>query len=275
MNVEILIITYQKDAQWLDCCLRSITKYTNGFSGVTVVYPYRDTEVLAPICNRRSVVTKQFAEAEGKGHLHQNALKCFADHYCPKADYIAHIDSDCLFVTASTPQSFFAGAKPIILTKSYDSLRPKADEITPYVWKAPTERALGFGIDLEFMSALPIILARSVYEQVRGLVSRNHGVPFIDYVLGCKPNFPYGFCEFNALGAWAHRFTHDDYIWQDVDAIGMLPLDYHVWHLWSHGGRDYVHPRFGSMRQGDIIDLIMDRTDQRDVNPFTLLRPPS
>ncbi len=256
MKMKILIVSYGKDAPGLEHCLRSIDKYASGFSGVTVVYPYRDMNALGPICKRHDVAVRMFQEIAGKGHLHQNAIKCHADVYCLGADWILHMDSDDIFVTPTRPESFFRDGKPILCYQSYETLKPKGNEVTAYVWKAPTERALGFATELEFMCAFPIIHHQSTYEGTRQWIAREHKCNFMDYVFNQKADFPYGFCEFDALGGYAHRFAHEKHTWQNVDTDGWAPLNWHLWHLWSHGGMDHVHPFF-KMAQGEIIKLAL------------------
>ncbi len=216
-KVAILIVSYWKDAQWLEYCLRSIAKYAIGFAGVTVAYPYRDKEAMRPICFKHGAAMQEFKEIEGKGHLHQNAAKCMADKLCPKAEFVLHVDSDCLFYKPVSPRDYFVDGKPVLLIEEYERLKPvNSGHVSPYLWKAGTEKALGMKCQYEAMRRHPAVHPRALYSEMRDHIENLHGVPFLDYVMAQSEVFPYGFSEFNCLGAYAHHFLYDEYHWTDV-----------------------------------------------------------
>lgn len=256
-TTHIFVVTYYKDAEWLKCCLKSIFKFGVGFDGVTVAYPKRDRDIIRPICVTFGAIAREFEEIEGKGHLHQNAIKCMADIFCPSADFILHTDCDCLFDQPLVPADYFQDSKPVLLIEDFERMKPVGNEATGYLWKAPTEKALGMKCQYETMRRHPAVHYRATYQAMRKHVETIHGTSFIDYVMAQNPKFPYGFCEFCALGCYAHHFMYGKYYWIDV-GTQERPKDKLV-QLWSHGGMEMVRnqPPHTGMRQGDIVKAIL------------------
>lgn len=109
-----------------------------------------------------------------------------------------------------------------------------------YFWKFAADFALGWFVWRETMQWMPIAHYRGVYAKTREIIAARHGVPFEDYVKGCRNEFPQSFAEFNTLGAVAHKHFEDRYSWRDVHAHNHIFWG-KVLQSWSHGGFDKPH----------------------------------
>lgn len=235
-KVSVLVVSYLKDIEFLRYCLMSYVKFASGFSGITVAVPREGAAPLKKLCSEYGAECYVFDEAVGKGHLHQNAIKCMADEIIPDADYILHTDSDCCFIEPVTPLDYFVDGKPVLLYQPYESLATEPGEQNKHFWREPTERALGFPVANEFMVRHPAVHDVRTYREMRKTVYVNHNQGFLNYVLNQKKTFPYGFCEFNTLGAYAFANHPERYHWIDVSKEPR-PRD-HIIDFWSHGGLD-------------------------------------
>lgn len=233
-KVGVLVVSYLKDIEFLRYCLMSYVKFASGFSGITVAVPRERAAPLKKLCSEYGAECYVFDEAVGKGHLHQNAIKCMADGIIPDADCILHMDSDCFFTEPTTPLDYFVDGKPILLLEPYVHIPAETNR---RVWKEPTERAVGIVVEHEFMCRHPAVHNRETYYALRTQIQHEHNEPFLSYVLRQKKDFPYGFCEFNSLGACAYYLLPEQYHFVDLSKEPR-PKDY-VIAFWSHGGIDF------------------------------------
>ena len=229
MNAHILILSWAPDAEWLHYALRSIQRFARGFAGVTVVYPTGDDQLLRPLCERFGATPRPHDEPPHPlGHLAQNLAKSCADLYCPKGTTACfHFDSDCVFVAETTPQDYMRDGLPVLVYRSWQDAGP-AD-----CWREPTRRALGWDPPFETMACMPLFFDVRAYPMVREHVARTHGMPFEQYVMGCKPTWPYGYCEFCTIGA----FVLEKARWLCAPVgVGPRPwgLPEKIRQLWSH-----------------------------------------
>jgi Family of unknown function (DUF6492) len=233
MHCDILIRSYYKDLGWLAYALRSIRRHCHGFSKVIVVVPQSSRERLDWLrLNGDVTITCPNYRDD---YLGQQVTKLMADTFS-EADYICHIDSDCIFQRSTTPEDLLVGRRPAVLMAPYDSL----DSHTP--WKALTEQLLRREVPMEFMRTPPYTFPRWIYAAFRQHVSALHGTSLEKYVL----RQPYrGFSEFNALGAYAYLYHHESFVWRDVGHIHDSPCRV----FWSWGGID-------SATRREIEDLL-------------------
>jgi len=243
--VEILIVTFARDMDFLRYCLKSIEKFCRGFSGVTIAVPEHDRGKFDWAARRTKVV--YFNEPEGKGMLAHEIQVCRADELCPYAAAVLHVDADCIFWRNCTPKDFAPGGKPLMVRERYADLLNSNRRI----WQKCVESAIGLKPEYECMVRHPNIHLRGVYERTRWLVEKHTGKAFDDYVLSCDNAFPQGFAEFPLLGAVAISHYRDQYTCVDYSpqrdasecgaALGSFQYIYRrdrdfLAECWSHGG---------------------------------------
>lgn len=235
-KAEIFIVTYWKDAPWLDYCLRAMRKYCSGFSGITLLIPRQNSESVRRVAEPYDVNLQLFDEREGKGMVHHMVQVCRAEEWCPKADVVVHFDPDCIFHTPTSVSEYVKDGKPVMLKRTYTGLRdPKSKAVSDCIqWKPVVEKAIGFETDCYTMCRHPSVHPRELYPKFRRQVEVYQGKPFDDYVLEQRNSFPQTFAEFPSLGAYAWRFMKDSYHWIDIDKVP--PPKDHQKTYWSHGG---------------------------------------
>jgi hypothetical protein len=257
-KVGILIVTYLKDIEWLEYCLRSFQKFATGFDQVTIAIPRQGSAPLKKLAATYGVSVWVFDEVFGKGHLHQNAIKCMGDAIMPMMDYVAHIDSDCCFTEPVTPEDYFIDGKPVLVMEPYADIA----EDNRRGWKPVTEMAVGFPVTYEFMCRHPAVHPKNLYYQTRKLVEKVTREEFLSFVLRQKSTFPYGFCEFNTLGAYAFENMHNAYHWIDVSKE-RRPRDKLI-QFWSHATPDEeLEFRFNGEKHKLIPRVFMDKLLER------------
>jgi hypothetical protein len=158
-------------------------------------------------------------------YLGQQVTKLYADRYSD-ADYICHVDSDCVFQRPTTPADLTVKGLPYVLMAPYARL----DSHVP--WRRLTEQFLGTPVAFEFMRRPPYTFPRWLYPQLRQWCQQQHATPLDRYVMGRPPR---GFSEFNALSALAHSQHRDAFTWIDVTAQEPPPAPCRVY--WSR-----MHP---------------------------------
>jgi hypothetical protein len=224
MICDILIRSYYKDFGWLRYALRSIRKYCRGFSKVIVVVPESSRQKLdwMRLAGDVTITCPNYRD----DYLGQQVTKVTAD-LVTDADFVCHIDSDCVFCQPTRPQNLFEAGKPRILMAPYARLDPHVP------WKDLVERLLCRPVDYEFMRMPPYTFPRWLYGEFREYIALLHGRRLEDYILD-QPSR--GFTEFNALSAFAFYRYRDAFQWVDVD--DWPPSKQHCRVYWSWGGID-------------------------------------
>jgi hypothetical protein len=231
-GVEILIVSYRTDRPWLVHCLNSVRKFTDRFSGVTVLVPEQERDDFTEFTRSHGVRLACYDRHRDakRWHLDHQRMKCWSDAVCPEADAILHVDSDCVFTEHATPDDYVRDGRPVLVVKPYAAF---TTAVPP--WGECTSTAVGWTVEHETMCRLPVLHWRGVYGALRARVEAVHACPFDHYVLGCKPTFPWGFSEFNALGQialsepWRDRYAI-------VDKSKETPPPSKLRQFWSHGG---------------------------------------
>ncbi|MFA1550217.1 hypothetical protein [Actinomadura chokoriensis] len=223
-SYDIVIRSYQRDFQWLRYCLESIGRYCTGFRSVVVIIPP------ASLAKWRwlglSADRVLCCPAYRDDYLGQQVTKLHADRYSD-ADFICHVDSDCVFERSTTPGDLTCEGRPYVLMEPYARL----DRHIP--WRALTERFLGEDVGHEFMRRPPYTFPRWLYPALRKRSRELHGMSLEEYVMSRPPR---GFSEFNALGAYAYRHHRDAFHWIDVAHDAAPPPPCHV--FWSRQNLD-------------------------------------
>jgi hypothetical protein len=223
MEMALFVRTYWKDLDWLALCLRSIERHCREFCETVVAVPESTRPWMAQRVLPRGV-RLVYGPVYADDYLGQQATKLHAD-LVTAAAFIAHVDADCIFVRETRPQDLALQGRPRLAT------RPNIELGRHYPWRGPTERFLGFAVDLDFMRRPPFVYPRWIYARLREHCETAHGVALDRYVAGRPPR---GFSEFNALGAFAHRFHGGQFEFVDEHS-GDLPPPCCDWH-WSWGG---------------------------------------
>ena len=225
MVCDIVIRSYRRDLDWLAYCLRSIDRFCSGFRHVVLVVPRSCGDWLSrrtlPLRDR-TVLCADYAQ----DYLGQQVTKLHAD-CITDADYICHVDSDCVFVRPTKPGDLIADGRPQVRLAPYAAL----DRHMP--WQAVTEEFLGRPVAYEFMRSPPYTFPRWLYPAVRQHAMERHGVALADYVLSRRPR---GFSEFNALAAYAFWRHHDAFEWCNLTVDAVVEPACRV--FWSWAGLD-------------------------------------
>lgn len=253
-KMEILIVTFKRDLEFLRYCMRSIAMFTSGFMGVTVVVP--NTEKNLYDWMPKGAKLRTFEEQPGKGMVGHLAMKCHADELCPNADFVLHMDADNMFFAGVTPDDFLMGYRPMLVRERYAECGARNEN--RLVWQDRVQKAIGIKPEWETMVRHPQVYQRDVYRKTRELVTAHTGQQFDDYVLAQQNTFPQGFAEFPTLGAVAlkyfeHKYWPIDYD-RDADAAecGVDPAQ--SWQYLYRPGRDklvefYSHAGFAQYRK--------------------------
>ena len=219
--------SYWRDLEWLRFCLASIDKYCRGFSGVVVVLP-RGSEAwwrrcdITPATGTRLEWCADYRD----DYLGQQVTKLHADLYT-QADFVCHVDSDCVFDRPTWPADLIVDGRPRIQIRATERLG------RAYPWKNATEKFLAWPVETDYMQAPPFCYPRWLYSRVRDHSLAQHALELETYVLA-QPSR--GFSEHNVLGAYAWRYHHEAFRWIDGDTD--LEVKRHCRWYWSWGGMD-------------------------------------
>lgn len=244
-RVEILIVTFARDMEFLRYCLRSIRQYASGFYGTTIVVPSHEVGLYDWV--KREARIRYFDEPEGKGMMAHEIQKCRADEWRPAADFILHLDADCMFFRRVTPADYVKEWRALMVGEPY----AKITNPNRHIWKKCVKDATGYEPTHDCMVRHPQIHPRQAYKATREAVEAFTGKPFNEYVLGCKNDFPQGFAEYPTIATiglrqfrpWYNFVEHDhaDDVKLTGQPAGSFQYAYrrdkdHLVEWWSHGG---------------------------------------
>jgi len=224
---DILVKGCARDARWLPWLFRSIARFATGFREVVVLFPRAERAAIDGMGLTRERVI--FTDDHGDGYLYQQVCKLQADRYTD-ADFVCHVDSDCIFQGPASPETYFTEGRPQLLHVSYAALGGEGAAC----WRAGTERALGRPVELEFMRRMPLVYPRAAYAGFRGFLERTHGTPLEPFLMGSPPDARPS--EFNWLGAWCWFHMHDGFHWVDTLSEPLPPNPLRQY--WSHSFLD-------------------------------------
>lgn len=256
MRRALLWNTYGGDVEWFKVSARSYRKFAGGWDYAKCIVPNHDKHLFEQPCAENGIYLAGYDEWPGKGFLHHMAMHCMGDlHFPDDVDVIFHIDSDCVFAEPSIPEHWIVDGKillPFMDFSEFLKMPVQPDEERTFMgftgktvdfqrgqywWKFATDFALGWNVRRETMAWMPLAYTRETYEQTRALLEARHRKPFQEYIKGCRNEFPQSFCEFNTLGAVAHKFFESSYCWWNLKTHG-YPFQGKVIQCWSHGGFD-------------------------------------
>lgn len=207
MNTSLLIVTFRRDFPYLKYCLRSISRFATGFHRLHILVPTGQGDEVQSMCVVEQInmpmVVSEYEEWPGKGMMHHMLKIMYADDYCFDADFIAHIDSDCVFTEAVTPNDYIKDGRPILRYERFENIGRRHPGAT--AWQAPTERCLPFAIPWETMRCHPGVHIREVYPEARLLIEDKTQKTLDQYLQSVGHTYPEQFCEFVTLGNVAMR----------------------------------------------------------------------
>lgn len=262
MNTEFFICTHAKDFPWLKYCFRSIAKYARGFSGVTVLVPDSDLEAFTRLDEESLRVTRSglqvhcFTEAEwpGQGMLWHECQEMFADQWCPSADFIAHLDPDCVFTAPVTPETFIKNGKPILRFENFSFIGARHPGVLR--WQECTEKCLPFPVHYETMRCHPEVYHHGLYAEARHQMEFTTKKTVVDYVKSCRNEFPQTFCEYVTLGNVAMHLFPDLYELVEQTGDVVTPPN-HLQQFWSHGLIDQPQDIWVNGRKKTVVPIAM------------------
>lgn len=245
-RVDILIVTHAKDMEFLKYCLLSIRAFAREFGQVVLLVPERERGKY-DWTKRTSV--QYFHEPEGKGMMAHEIEKCRSDEHCPNADFILHMDADCMFMRPTTPDDFVQDWRCLSVCEPYAKITNK----NRFIWRDCVKTATGLVPTHDYMVRHPQVHPRDTYYLTRSAVEKYTGRTFNDYVLSCQSEFPQGFAEFPTLSTVGRLLVPSSYNFREYDKKADVELccvdpstfQYvyrksrdHVVEFWSHGGID-------------------------------------
>lgn len=221
MSTSIFIKTWTGDLEWLPYCLQSIDKYGIQFKETVIVSDASCLKEVQDIANNSLLNTKVVSVPDWEvGYIQQQWVKLHADKWVT-SDYVLYVDSDCVFTTNFTPESFMCGGLPILMKTRYGNLEGAE------VWKKITEDFMGFPVQYEYMRRLPWMYRTDTLKHFRNCYSQ------VDDHL--KSLTTREFSEFNVLGAFIDRF--EGYRYHITDTELWIPPSV-ARQFWSWGGID-------------------------------------
>lgn len=259
MQVEILIVTFRRDFSYLEYCLRSIAKFATGFSGLTILVPKEDSLECSKLVLDGPQIPFQKKTATGdewpgKGFLWHMAQILRADEWCPDADFIAHIDPDCIFTEPVTPQDYVKDGKPILRFEYFASIGRRHPGCA--AWQEPAQRCLPFLVTMETMRCHPGVYHHGLYAEARLQIEKKTGQPCDDYIKSQRQEFPQGFCEFVTLGNVALHCFPNDYVAVEQTGDRMNPPN-KLQQFWSHRPLDEAQNIWVNGEVRDVVPLRM------------------
>lgn len=258
MKVSILIATFDRDFGWLRWCLRSIGKFATGFHEVVVAIP-EATPAAAAIaltkdCPGLPVFRfHTFDDWSGKGFVRHMDQIIHADQICPDADFILHLDSDCIFTQPVTPRDYFLNGKPVLLGAPYEWIVKTTGNHHYLAWKKAVEAAIGGMTTVERMRRHPAVHYRMTYQKTRDCILAHTGKLSSEYIRTTRNEFPQTFCEFATLGEVAARYFGNAYALLD-QSRGEQPPD-KLMQFWSHAPMDGIQKVWQAGQPQEMVPL--------------------
>lgn len=226
-KVEIFIVSYAPDIPYLRYNLKSIEKFCTGFSGVTVLVPKQHIEQFEALQGEYEFTLKSYmAPADkGKWHIAHQLQKCFADKWCPGANYILHTDSDCVFTRETTPGNFFCEGRPILCIEPFEKCGQ--------TWKKEIDAALKIDAKFETMRRHGAIHPADIYGKFREYLTKIQGKKMDKWWMEQKADYPWGVTEFNFLGNFVNQIQNDAR-YSFIDISQVVPPESPIFQFWSH-----------------------------------------
>lgn len=243
---QILITTYAtptirpggalvSDFDWLVYALKCLVKYFRGQQGITIAHPRHESDKFNTLLGEFPVSLFAYDEVPGKGHIQHMEIMASADLFLPAGTkYVLTTDADSMFRMPATPEHYAWNDKPYWITRTWESLDPRFPGGDNRQWQPVTDAQLGFASELFTMTMNIQLMPLDLLPHYRAHIQNVHGMAFHDYMVAGRNEFPPTRVDFNALGAYFHKFHRDRFTWFDAGAPP-YPVDRKLsW--WSHSG---------------------------------------
>lgn len=230
-SIDIFLKTYRNDFKLLKYALMSIDKFATGYDNVILMVPVSDYDLFKQYFQLKDLSDKVLVvlvdEPEGRGYMFQQACKMNACKYSD-ADYIFYMDSDCIIDKPLDMQSIVVDGRPEILMSSYFNDEGVGQLGGALCWQYPTQLFFNRKVDAEYMRRNFLVYHRSTLVEINDYSKTVHGYSIGDYIMRQDR-----ISEFNIIGAYAHFFEKDKYIFTDTNKGWQFEDAYGV-QLWSH-----------------------------------------
>jgi len=241
MKHQCFISSYDRDFCFLIHLLASLKRFAVGFLPPVVAVEPHDFDDACKIKNQvypeTEVVTLTGRKGQGMAGAMTRMLK--SDIFCPDADVIYFLGSDCIAHETFQPEPYCdAEGRPAVLYTSYDTLERFHPQAVP--WRRGVKRITGIYPQHEYMRRLPSVFPRSIFAPLRVHVEKLHRMDFEDYIFRADDGTT---SEANILGAFAYTHMRETCCWVDTDEAGYEGAQIKGWpnaigQMWSKGGLD-------------------------------------
>ena len=121
MKHQIFIASYAKDSEWLIYCLASLRKFAQGFLPPVVCVSQADFDEFAEFCPHFHPKVKVVVK-DGTGFMRAQIAMMEADLFCPEAEVIYLMGSDCIALRTFGSDIYCPRGKPVVLMNSRELL---------------------------------------------------------------------------------------------------------------------------------------------------------
>lgn len=250
---QVLIASYAKDFPFLEHCLWSLKRFSDGFLPPVISVSSVDYEAA------RNLVQATFPQAQVRirdGHPEHGFMRAQlsmleGDKLC-EGDYVWLVGSDCFAHRSMRPEDYFRNDRPVLLYNSYEYLEKIGSQGT--CWRDGVTRILGVEPEHEYMRRLPIIYPRELFSGLRWYVETMTGECF-DAVVYREWIQNRDVSESNLLGAFAWHFRHSVYDWVNLDGKEDWQREWPnaLLQFWSHGGIEHKSDRHDEYLCGETF----------------------
>ena len=215
LRTALFIKSYKPDFVWLKYCLRSIKKFCTGYHEVVIVVPNSDLEAAKEFVTDEKLIG---IDEPPNGYLYQQVVKLNAHKYT-ECELIQYHDSDCIFITPTSPTDYMENGKPWMYCTPYEKV---GDAI---MWQGCVEKILGFKDDMERMRRHGMTYLRT------SLLSIQDAHPNVNETIMQQPGRH--FSEFNLMGSFVAKNEPNNYIWKNTDEQAIIPERMKQFHSYS------------------------------------------
>lgn len=221
VGTSIFIKTWKNDLKWLRYCLQAINRYCSGFDEIVIA---ADAGCADEVRMFSAGARVESVEEWPNGYIQQQWFKLNADRYVT-SEYILFVDSDTIFHTQATPETFFRDGSPVFLRTRYTDLGDSHVAKLAQKWRWITQSYVGWDVEWEYMRRIPIIVRSSTLKNIREML------PDLEQRLMAIDE--HQFSEFNVIGAYIDKKEPGQYfITNTLEWDPPLVAE----HFWSYSG---------------------------------------